>query len=150
MNKKIGSGKQLARKLTFLSRKAGEDTTRHVQKNVIDRFAHIRQVRLLILEWSLLVLAIVFLSLTQAYWYSESYATDTYKEGGTYIEGTLGEIDTLNPLFSDSGSEKTLSRLMFLGLSMPDYSGHSGVPIIPVKFGQLNCATVLNGRTGKS
>ena len=127
MNKKIGSGKQLARKLTFLSRKAGEDTTRHVQENVIDRFAHIRQVRLLILEWSLLVLAIVFLSLTQAYWYSESYATDTYKEGGTYIEGTLGEIDTLNPLFSDSGSEKTLSRLMFLGLSMPDYSGHSGL-----------------------
>ncbi|MBQ2638795.1 hypothetical protein IJF91_01895 [Candidatus Saccharibacteria bacterium] len=129
MKKKLGSGTKLTKKLTFLSKKAGEDTIEHVQENVIDRFSHIRQVRLLILEWSLLVLAIIFLSLTQAYWYSESYATETYKEGGTYIEGTLGEIDTLNPLFADSNSEKTLSRLMFSSLSSPDYSGHSGLAL---------------------
>ena len=62
MKKKLGSGTKLTKKLTFLSKKAGEDTIEHVQENVIDRFSHIRQVRLLILEWSLLVLAIIFLS----------------------------------------------------------------------------------------
>ena len=127
MAKKIGSGKKLARKITLFSRRASEDTLEHVQENVIERFSHIRRVRLLILEWSLLVLAIIFLSLTQAYWYSESYATETYREGGTYIEGTLGEINSLNPLFSSTSSEKTLSKLLFSSLSTVDYSGHSGL-----------------------
>ena len=127
MNKKLGSGTKLAKKLTLASKKAGEGTIEHVQENVIDRISHIKRVRLLILEWSLLVIAIIFLSLTQAYWYSESYATDTYKQGGTYIEGTLGEIDTLNPLFPDTSSEKAISRLLFSGLSTVDYSGHSGL-----------------------
>ena len=127
MNDKLRSGKKIARRLSFLSKKASEDTIEHVQENVIERFSHIKMVRLLVLEWSLLVTAIIFLALTQAYWYSESYATETYKDGGTYIEGTVGEIDTLNPLFADSSSEKTISKLLFSSLSKTDYTGHAGL-----------------------
>ena len=127
MKKKISSGQKIVRRFKLFSKKAGEATIEHVEENIIDRFSHIRRVRLLILEWALLVIAIVFLSITQAYWYSDSYATETYRKGGTYTEGTLGEVKTLNPLFASTNSEKTISKLLFATLSAPDYSGHYGL-----------------------
>ena len=129
MKNNLSSGQKIAKKITHLSRKAKDGVVEHAQENLIDRFSHIRRVRLLILEWSLLVIAIIFLSITQAYWYTDSYATMTYKDGGTYIEATLGEINSLNPLFASTSSEKTLSKLLFSSLSSPDYSGHSGLDL---------------------
>lgn len=129
MKKKLSSGQKIVRRFTFFSKKAGEATIEHVEENIVDRLSHIRNVRLLILEWSLLVAAILFLSITQAYWYSESYATETYQSDGTYIEATLGEVKTLNPLFASTSSEKTISKLLFSTLSSPDYSGHYGLSL---------------------
>ncbi len=126
MKEKISSGQKIARRFTRFSRKAGEATIEHVEENIIDRFEHIRRVRILILEWSLLVIAVIFLSITQAYWYSDSYATETYKDGGTFIEATLGEVKSLNPLFASTNSEKTVSKLLFATLATNDYTGHSG------------------------
>ncbi len=143
MKNKLSSGQKLARKFTRFSRKAGEATIEHVEENIIDRIGHIRRVRLLILEWALLVIAIIFLSLTQAYWYSDSYAVVTYKEGGTYIEATLGEVKTLNPLFASSNSEKTVSKLVFSSLTTNDYTGHSGYGLAK------SVSTTDNGKTWK-
>lgn len=126
MFKKKKSGQSLTKKITNFSKKAGEEVIEHAQENIVDRISHVREVRLLILEWSLLVIAIIFLAIAQAYWYSESYAVETYTDGGTYTEGTLGEVNSLNPLFAQTSSEKTLSKLLFASLSSPDYSGHSG------------------------
>ena len=126
MNNKLTSGQKIARKFTRFGKRAGEATIEHVEENIIDRFSHIRRVRLLILEWALLVAAIIFLSIAQAYWYSDSYATETYENGGTYIEATLGEVKTLNPLFANTASEKAISSLLFSSLSINDYSGHTG------------------------
>ena len=127
MKQNLSSGQKIVRKFTHLSKKAGEATIEHVEENIIDRFSHIRMVRLLILEWALLVATIIIFSVIQAYWYSDSYATETYKDGGTYIEATLGEVKTLNPLYASTNSEKTVSKLLFASLSAPDYSGHSGL-----------------------
>ena len=129
MKKKVSSGQKFVKRFKLFSKKAGEATIEHVEENIIDRLSHVRRVRLLILEWALLVIAIVFLSITQAYWYSDSYATETYRKGGTYTEGTLGEVKTLNPLFASTNSEKTLSKLLFASLSTPDYSGHYGLAL---------------------
>lgn len=126
MAEKLSSGQKIARRFTRFSKKASEATLEHVEENIVDRLGHIRRVRLLILEWALLVIAIIFLSITQAYWYTDSYATETYKEGGTFIEATLGEVKTLNPLFASTSSEKTLSKLIFSSLTTNDYTGHSG------------------------
>jgi len=73
MSRKLSSGQKIARKFTRLSKKASVATLEHVEENLVDRLSHIRRVRLLILEWALLVAAIIFLSITQAYWYTESY-----------------------------------------------------------------------------
>ncbi|MBR1802338.1 hypothetical protein IJ768_03930 [Candidatus Saccharibacteria bacterium] len=127
MKTKLSSGQKIARRLSRFSRRKGEEALEHVEENIIDRFSHIRRVRLLILEWSLLVIAILFLAITQAYWYSDSYATETYQAGGTYTEATIGEVKSLNPLFANTNSEKTISKLLFSSLSTTDYSGHSGL-----------------------
>jgi peptide/nickel transport system substrate-binding protein len=129
MKEKIGSGQKITKKLIRFSKKVGEGSIEHVQENVVERLSHVHRVRLLILEWSLLVIAIIFLSITQAYWYSNSYAIRTFKRGGTYTEATLGEVKSLNPLFAQTNSEKALSKLMFASLSSPDYSGHSGLDL---------------------
>ena len=126
MAEKLSSGQKIARRFTRFSKKASEATLEHVEENIVDRLGHIRRVRLLILEWALLVIAIIFLSITQAYWYTDSYATETYKNGGTFIEATLGEVKTLNPLFASTSSEKTISKLIFSSLTTNDYTGHSG------------------------
>ncbi len=120
-------GQKLAKRVSRLSKKAGEEGKEHLRENVVDRISHIKDIRLLILEWSLLILAIIMLSITQAFLYSESYETIAFTKGGTYTEATLGRINSLNPLFASTNSEKALSKLMFSTLSAVDYSGHIGL-----------------------
>lgn len=120
-------GQKIVKRFSHFSKRAGEEGKEHIRENFIDRISHVRNVRLLILEWALLVLAIIMLSITQAFLYAESYAVTTFTSGGIYSEATLGRINSLNPLFATTSSEKTLSRLMFLTLSSVDYSGHIGL-----------------------
>ncbi len=121
------SGQKIAKRFSRISKKASEDGKDHIRENVVDRWSHIKKIRLLILEWTLLILAIIMLSITQAFLYRESYAVTTFTSGGTFSEGTLGRVNSLNPLFATTSSEKTLSKLMFGTLTADDYSGHIGL-----------------------
>ena len=121
------SGRKLARRVSRFSKKAGAESKEHIRENFLERISHIKDIRLLILEWSLLVIVIIMLSVTQSFLYSESYATAAYAKGGTYSEATLGRVNSLNPLFASTDSEKVLSKLMFSTLSAVDYSGHIGL-----------------------
>ena len=105
--------------------KAGDNSVEHIQENLVERIDNARKVRLLILEWMLLVTAIIALAVTQTFWYRESYAVESFTGGGTYTEATLGKVNSLNPLFATTSSEKSLSRLMFGTLTATDYSGHT-------------------------
>lgn len=134
------SGQKLAKRLSRFSKKAGAESREHIRENVVDRFSHIRKIRLLIFEWALLVIAIIMLSITQSVFYRESYAATTFTKGGTYSEATLGRVNSLNPLFANTSSEKTLSRLMFSTLSAVDYSGHIGLGL---------AASIKNDDSGK-
>lgn len=120
-------GQRFVRRFSRASAKAGEESREHIKENVIERVSHIANIRLLIVEWALLVTALVMLAITQAFWFGESYAEDVFVDGGTYVEATLGEVKSMNPLFATTGSEKTLSRLMFATLSEIDASGHPGI-----------------------
>ncbi|MBO7720545.1 hypothetical protein J6S35_02855 [Candidatus Saccharibacteria bacterium] len=121
------SGHKIVRRVSRFSRRAGAEGKEHIRENFIDRISHVKNVRLLILEWALLVLAIIMLSVTQSFLYAESYAVTTFTSGGTYSEATLGRVNSLNPLFATTSSEKALSRLMFQTLTSVDYSGHIGL-----------------------
>ncbi|MBR2725979.1 hypothetical protein IKE87_01800 [Candidatus Saccharibacteria bacterium] len=120
------SGRRLARRWSKASVKAGEESREHIRENFVQRISHVRNVRLLVLEWSLLVIVLIMLAVTQAFWFSDSYAEDTFVDGGTYTEATLGDVKSLNPLFATTSSEEALSELMFSRIVAVDYSGHLG------------------------
>lgn len=116
-------GQKILRRFSKASIQASEDGREHIKENLIERVSHIQNIKLLIFEWSLLTLALIMLAMTQAFWFSSSYATDVFVEGGTYTEATIGRVNSMNPLFATTGSEKVLSKLMFATLTTIDYSG---------------------------
>lgn len=142
-------GQKLAKRWEVFSERAKEETHEHIQENLIKRLPHARRVRLLILEWCLLIIVITSLALTQAFWYTQSYSVQAYVDGGTYIEATIGNVNTLNPLFATTTSEKVLSKLLFSTLSTIDYSGHVGLglasSITPDSTGKVWTVTLKDG-----
>ncbi len=120
-------GQKLFRRFSRLEEHVEEESKRHIKENIIDRLSHIKNIRLLILEWGLLVFALIMLGVTQAIWFKNSYSTNSFTNGGTFTEGTIGKINSLNPLFATTESEKTLSRLMFATITTVDFSGHPGL-----------------------
>ena len=119
-------GQRFVRRFSRASVKASEESKEHIKENLVERISHIANIRLLILEWSLLITALIMLAVAQAFWFGDSYAENVFVEGGAYTEATLGEVKSMNPLFATTSSEKTLSRLMFATISTIDYSGHAG------------------------
>ncbi|MBQ3429872.1 hypothetical protein IJG21_00390 [Candidatus Saccharibacteria bacterium] len=123
-----------------LLKKASVASERHIKENLFSRLSHVGDVRLYVLEWGLLVFALLMLALTQSFWYSDSYSFSGFGSGGTYTEATLGKVSSLNPLFASTNSEKTLSRLLFSSLTVSDASGHTG---------NLLASSVRSDETGK-
>lgn len=134
-------GQKFLRNFSRATTKASEDSKEHIKENVIQRVSHVENIRLLVLEWGLLVAALILLAITQSVWFGESYTDDTFAEGGNYTEATIGAVNSLNPLFATTSSEKTLSRLMFATISTVDYSGHPNIGlasyILPSEGGQI-------------
>lgn len=118
------SGQKFIKKFSKVSIKASEDGKEHIKENLFQRVSHIANIRLLILEWGLLVVALIMLAVTQAFWFGDSYAENVWTTGGTYTEATLGEVNSMNPLFATTSSERVLSRLLFSTIVAVDYSGH--------------------------
>ena len=119
-------GQKFIKRFSRLSRKASTESKEHLKENLLDRISHIQSIRLLIFEWALLIVALFLIAITQAFWFANSYSGNYFTTGGTYSEATLGKVNSMNPLFATTSSEKTLSRLMFATLSTVDYSGHPG------------------------
>ncbi len=134
-------GQKFVKRFSRASVRASEEGKEHIKENLIGRFSHILNIRLLILEWGLLVTALILLAITQAFWFGDSYAESDFTEGGNYTEATIGEVDSLNPLFATTSSEKVLSRLLFATISTIDYSGHPGIglaeSILPSENGKV-------------
>ena len=55
---------------------------------------------------------------------------ETSIDGGTYVEGTVGTIKTLNPLYASNESELALSRIMFSSLFKMDNTGHLNTDLV--------------------
>ncbi len=122
-------GQKFVQKFSRASLKARNEGKEHIKENFIQRLGNVRKIRLLVLEWGLLITALILFSIAQAFWFGESYAVDTFVDGGTYIEATVGRVSSMNPLFATTSSEKVLSKLMFATLSSNDYSGHTGLAL---------------------
>ncbi len=57
-------------------------------------------------------------------WFQEGYTRSAPLKGGTYSEGMLGPIKTLNPLYAQSSAELSSTRLLFSSLFDYDKNGY--------------------------
>ena len=118
---------RLKTRVARTAKKAGTKTKAHLRKNLVERFSHFRQVRLLVVEWFLLISALICLAVIQLLSYQNSYSTLAAADGGTYTEATVGDITSLNPLYASTSTEKVLARLMFATLTRVDTAGQVGL-----------------------
>lgn len=105
-------------------RRAESMSQRHAHRFIIKRVNSLRKSRRQIIIWSVVVGLILGAIAVQAYLFSTRTNIVASTNGGTYVEGTLGELDTLNPLYASSSSEVAASRLLFSSLFSYDQSGH--------------------------
>lgn len=97
---------------------------RHANKFVTMRLDRLSGVKRQIYGWIFLVTLLVLVSATQWWLFRGAYTEAVYVNGGTYSEGVLGPLETLNPLFARSSAEKSAGRLLFASLYQYDTTGH--------------------------
>lgn len=113
-------GKKFSRR----AKRAGTLTTKHAHKFVLKKLGSIRSVRQHIISWLVLIAVLITAVAVQSLWFQSGYKATAAVEGGTYAEGILGEIDTLNPLYAQTNAELSAARLLFSGLFDYDETGH--------------------------
>lgn len=105
-------------------KKAETVSTKHAHRFVLKRLASIRDARRHIISWLLLTGFLIVATAIQLVWFQNSYRTTAVAAGGTYSEGMVGQIKTLNPLYAQSQAEQSASRLVFSSLYNYDETGH--------------------------
>lgn len=99
-------------------------STRHARKFIFRRLDSIRESKTEIISWLIVVGVITAGVLFQIFWFGRAYMTTAPADGGTYVEASLGPVDTLDPLYAHSDAENAASRLMFSSLYDYDSTGH--------------------------
>jgi len=113
-----------SRRFSKRVKKAEGATMRHARRFITTRLDNIRSVRRHVISWLLLIGVMLLAVGAQFMWFRDSYQTTAAAPGGTYAEGSLGPIETLNPLYASSSAEISASRLLFSSLYTYDSTGH--------------------------
>ena len=98
-------------------------TQRHAHRFLIRRIENIRLVSREITAWLLIVGAMIAGIGLQLMWSQSTYMESVRANGGGYVEGVVGKVDTMNPLYVSTGSEAAVSRLVFSSLYNYDTTG---------------------------
>lgn len=114
------SKKVLARR----AKKLEKGTVRHAHRFVTNRLNRLVQVRRQIFGWLALVIILMLVSVAQWTLFRDAFMQSAPADGGTYSEGVLGPLETLNPLYARSSAEKSAARLLFASLYHYDTTGN--------------------------
>lgn len=106
------------------ARKIEGATVRHAHRFIISRFANLRDVRRHAFGWLILAGLMVLATGVQLLWVQQSLSSRQPVAGGVYAEGVIGRIDTLNPIYATTQSERSASHLIFSGLFRYDTSNN--------------------------
>lgn len=112
-----------SRSLSSRAKKAETATTRHAHRFVLSRLKNLSDSRQAILSWLALVGLIIAAAAGQLAVAVKEMSTKSPVEGGTYSEGLVGEIATLNPLFATNSAELAASKLIYSSLYDYDSTG---------------------------
>ncbi len=98
-------------------------TAKHAHRFILQRLNNVRLVRTQVLVWFFTVAIVLAAVAAQFVIGSRTFSSDNPIKGGTYVEGVVGSLDSLNPLQASSSAEVAASRLMFSSLYKYDASG---------------------------
>lgn len=98
------------------ARKIEGATVRHAHRFIISRWANLRDVRRHAFGWIILAGLLVVATGLQLFWVQRAHSSYSPVAGGTYAEGVIGRLDTLNPLYASTQSERSASQLIFSSL----------------------------------
>ena len=113
------------RKLSFLEKAdiAEKAVILHTKKMFFGRFENLSNVRKPIIIW-ICVMALLISTIGLFRWLSDrNFSEEVFSRGGTYSEGILGEVKSLNPIFATTDAEKSFERLAFSRLYSIDSDG---------------------------
>ena len=106
------------------ARKAESATIRHARKFISKRLDNVLEVRRHVALWLSGIAVLILTVGMQLVWTQSSYTIKAGANGGVYAEATLGDVNTLNPLYATTNSERSAQRLIFSSLMTYDTSGH--------------------------
>ncbi len=96
----------------------------HTRKMFFGRFENLSNVRKIVISWICVVSILIFSVGVFRGLSAENYSEDTFYRGGTYSEGILGEVKTLNPLFTSTDTERSFEQIAFSHLYDIDETGN--------------------------
>ncbi len=98
------------------ARKIEGVTVRHAHRFILSRLTNLNDVRRHAVGWMALASLLVVVTLLQLFWVKDAYVASYQADGGIYAEGVIGRIDTLNPIYASTQSERSASQLLFSSL----------------------------------
>lgn len=106
------------------ARQAETKTTKHAHKFVVSKLNSLQNAKKSIVSWLAIVGVVMAAVALQTLWYQQSYQTTVWGDGGTYAEGVIGPINTLNPLYSTTEAELSTNKLLFSSIYRYDTTNH--------------------------
>lgn len=106
------------------ARKLENASLKHAHTFIIARLDSIRSVKRHALGWLAVVGLLILVSAFQLIGYQRSYSVNVPVSGGTFAEGVVGPLETMNPIFARTPAEQSASRLLFSGLLSYDTTTH--------------------------
>ena len=94
------------------ARQAEQRTAQHANTFLFGRWHNTKQVRHHMALWLIGVGILIIIVVAQFFVLRGTYSTRAAVPGGTYAEGVVGRIESLNPLYTSSGAEQSLTRLL--------------------------------------
>lgn len=95
----------------------------HTKEHLVKRFDNLRGVRKMVFMWLFLVTILLLAVGFSQFLNKQKYTQNVFGDGGTYSEGIVGEVNTLNPIFASTEAERSFSRIAFAQLVNNDTSG---------------------------
>jgi len=86
------------------------------ERNFLGRLKHLPGVGRFVAAWFLLLVVAVGGVGVQMYYLSAQYQTLKPVAGGTYVEGMVGSLSNMNPMYSEGLADRTVSRLVYSSL----------------------------------
>ena len=94
----------------------GQSAEKSFERNFYKKWERLKDVRRFMAAWIGLCLLLLTALVMQIAQLGSFFQAQQAVDGGIYEEGTLGLISNINPIYATSGTDTSLSRLVYAGL----------------------------------